>query len=220
MDQCILKGDIEITDNIDFVREIMYSNIPNTKIISLDENGTLPLDHPNVLGGVCLLPPMDALIAEADGDEQSFDIIYFNHFSEPFVEQFVVALITFLFKGGHLILYYPELNSVIGTKLLQMFWNKYGINIGRVGFSNCSYDKSCTPIWLGYMYSIDILSSYELLYLYPNDALIPQQIMDKLLLDISPYRKDFQDKVDYILALRSKLKEQPYLKIPIHFIME
>ena len=36
----ILKGDISITDNIQFVREILYSNIPNTKIISLDETNS------------------------------------------------------------------------------------------------------------------------------------------------------------------------------------
>lgn len=220
MGQCILKGDIQITDNIDFVREIMYSNIPNTKIISLDESCSLPLDHPNILGGACLLPPMDALIAEADGDEQSFDIIYFNHFSEPFVEQFVIALIVFLFKGGHLIMYYPELDTNIAPKLLQMFWNKYGISIGKIGFNECIYDESCTPIWLGYIYSIDIINPYELLYLYPNDAMIPQQIMDKLLLDISPYGSGYQDKVNFILDLRYKIKEQPKLKVPIYQIME
>lgn len=219
--QTILKGDIQITDNIGFVREMMYSNVPNIKIISLDEDGKLPLDHPNVLGGLSLLPPMDALIAEADGDEQSFDIIYFNHFTDPMVEQFVVALIAYLFSiGGHLIMYSPDINSLITNKLIQMFWKRYGIGIGVIGFSECTYDDSCIPIWLGFLYSIHNIGPIEMLYLYPNEALISQSIMDQLLIELSPFGETYQDKINFILDLRIKVKENPKVKIPIYQLTE
>lgn len=215
----ILKGDINITNDINLVREILYSNSPDIKIISLDEGCNLPLDHPNVLGGVCLLPPMDALIAEADGDEQTFDVIYFNHFTEPFVEQFVIALIIFLYYGGHLIMYHPELNSPTGQKLLKMFWNRYGIGIGIVGSTVCTFDGSCVPIWLGYLYMIHSISSYEFLLLYPEDALIPQNIIDELLMDLSPFGDNYQQKIETFVRLRSRLKTNKNIISPIHQII-
>ena len=58
-----LKGTIFVTDNVDLV---LKSSINNTKIISLDEDGVLP-QSPNIVGGLCLLPPIDAKIAEGDG---------------------------------------------------------------------------------------------------------------------------------------------------------
>ena len=95
---CILKGAINITDNSLFVRDIMYSNNDNIKIITLDETGSIPTNHPSVLSGTCLLPPVDALIAEADGDEQLYDSIYMNYFSEdPYVIEFIGALIIYLY---------------------------------------------------------------------------------------------------------------------------
>src|SRR5574344_397895 len=153
---------------------------------------------------------MDALIAEADGDEQSFDIIYFNHFTNPMVEQFVIALIAYLYSvGGHLIMYSSELNSPIINKLIQMFWKRYGIGIGVVGFSECTFDDSCAPIWLGFLYSIRSISPLEMLYLYPKEALIPQPIIDQLLIELSPFGDTYQDKINFILDLWSKGKENP-----------
>ena len=46
---CILKGAINITDNSLFVRDIMYSNNDNIKIITLDENFCQPYDYQYML---------------------------------------------------------------------------------------------------------------------------------------------------------------------------
>ena len=212
----ILKGDISITDNIQFVRELMYSNLPSIKIISLDESNSLPLEHPAIIGGTCLLPPIDALIAEADGDEPEFDRIYSDHFMTPFIDQFVGALIVSLMNGNNLVIYYPELDTNIAPKLMEQFWRRYGIGIGIVNQKQPVYDDTCIPIWLGYAYTIGVITGRDYLYAYPINTQIPQRILDLLLLEFKPIGDSYNDKINYIYSLIYKFKENSNLIIPIH----
>jgi len=216
----ILNGTMSITDNLGFVREMMNSGNPNIRIVSLDEDNILPTDHPLVLGGTCLLPPMDALIAEADGDEHLFDTCYSNHFNDPFVTQFIGALITFLHNGGNILYFCPELDTNIGKKFIQHFWVRYGIGISIIGANQCvpMTDNSCIPIWLQFIYQTGSIHAFELLYFYPEDAMIPDNMMDRLLIEISPVGDSFEDKVRYILDLRSKLKKNAQTIVPLRSV--
>lgn len=215
----ILKGNISITNNIGVIREMLFSNVENVKFLCLDDEGQLPLNHPNVLGASCLLPPMEALIAEADGDEKLFDSIYFEHFNEPFIFQFTTALIISLYNGMNLVLYYPELDTNIVPKLRQHFFQRYGIWIGIMGTPDCcKYDMSCTPMWLDFIYLQNAMTPMEFLLQYPTKAKIQQNIMDKLLLDLQPYGNSLKEKCDYILSLWNKLKQKPNIKSAIHSI--
>ena len=211
----ILKGDISITDNINFVKEVLYSNIPNTKVISLDENNAIPLEHPNVIGGTCLLPPIDALIAEADGDEMLFDQVYSEHFMTPFVDQFVGALIISLMRGTNILLYYPELDTNIAPKLMEQFWRRYGIGIGIINQKQKVYDESCTPMWLGYAYTAKAINGRDYLYAFPINCQIPDMILQYLIIELSPVVDNYEGKVQYIYDLVEKFKQKPDLIIPI-----
>ena len=214
----LLKGNIQITDNIDFVREILYS-VPNIKIIDMDdEEHKLPQQHPNVIGGQCLLPPVDAMIAEADSDEPLFDSIYATHLGDKFAYQFICGLVIYLYNGGNLLLYCPDGGSTVFKKFLQFMWILYGIKIGITPYENAVYDESCIPIWLGMIYKTNAFDSIEFLREYPIDAMIPGEIMDKLLVELSPLG-DFNQKSQYILDLRKKLKEKPDIKVPIFEIL-
>lgn len=215
-----LKGDIQITDNIGFVREILYSDTPNIKVISMDEDGAIPLEHPDVIGGTCLLPPMDALIAEADGDEVAFNEIYMNHFYDPFVDQFISALISYLFVGGNLLIYHPNVSIFSCAKFREIIWILYGINIGIVGQQNCSYDQKCVPVWLCMIYMINAILPIDFLRLYPVESLIPNNIMDKLLVDMAVFEDGYENKVRRILHIRDILKTNPNIKIPLFKVIE
>lgn len=205
-----------MTDNLEFTKEILFSNTPNTKIVSLDEDGALPLDHPNVLGGTCLLPPVDAMIAEEDGNEALYDAIYTEIFDAPFLAQYVGALVIYLFNGGNLLLYVPDLNSNTAKELRNIFWKRYGIGIGVMGQVNMFLDNSCIPMWLEMIYGANAMSPIQFLYLYPEKVVIQPPFMDKLLTELSPFGKTYQDKMDYIMSLVHKLKEKPNLVIPIY----
>ena len=131
----VIKGTAYITDN----PEIIY-NTPmnsNTRIVSLDEDDVL-VKNDAIITGTCLLPPVQAKIAEADGNEQLYDTIYMNHLLEPYQQQFISALISFLYKGGNLIFFLPEIGYTnTMEKFIALMYSRYGIHIGLIDVFQC-----------------------------------------------------------------------------------
>lgn len=209
----ILKGTIFITDSLDFIYNAKLDG--RTKIISLDEDDIL-MDSKDIIGGTCLLPPIEAKIAEADGNEQLYDSIYCNHLLLPFQQQFVAALISFLYKGGNLILFLPEIGyNNTSNKLVEHLYRVFGIHPGIVGDknpqnANCYYDATCIPIWLNLIFGVGAISAYEYLYKYPEDAVLSNnEIMNQLILQINPYGESIQDKINYIERFRRLIHKNP-----------
>ena len=212
----ILKGTIYITDK----EEVIY-NIPldgSTRIINLDEDGIL-MEHDLIIGGTCLLPPIEAKIAEADGNEQLYDTIYSNPLLEPFQQRFIGALMAYLYRGGNLVLFLPELGyNNTRNKLVQHMFIKYGIHIGIIGDqnpqnANCYYDDRCIPIWMNMIYASKTISPYEYLYMYPIDApLENRSVINDLINDIKPYCKTYNEKIQYVLDFHKKIHQNSKLR--------
>lgn len=216
----MLTGTIYITDNL----EIIYNTPINqkSKIISLDEDDVLG-EMKDVIGGTCLLPPMEAKIAEADGNEQVYDNIYSNHLLMPFQQQFISALIAFLYRGGNLILFLPELGYNNTTrKFIEHLFRLYGIHPGIIGDknpvnANCYYDTKCIPIWLNLIYTAKVISPYEYLIMYPLDASITNESVMMTLIDqIKPYGGTIRQKRNYILRLHKLIHKNPKCTPAIH----
>lgn len=214
----ILTGRIDITDNLDFVKEVVFTRPLNTTIINLDEE--VKLDSDNVLGGGALLPPPEAIMAEIDGDEPSYDAIYNMYYdNDPFVIHYVSAIINYLYRGNNLLLYYPDLNpteSMTIPKFLKLFWDRYGICIGVINQRDCAYDWKCIPMWLNMMYTARMLPTRDFLLKYPIDARVEEPILELLVNDIRPINKTFIEKKQYVLSLIRKIKQKPELKIPFY----
>ena len=207
----MLKGNIYITDNLDIIQ-----NAPQTgvQIISLDEDGALDyIVDCNYIGGTCLLPPIDAKIAESDGDEMKYDACYSTHLLQPYQRQFIASLIGYLFRGlGDIILYLPDIEDTITAKKLVFFMTSlYGIHIGLIGHidpqvCSCYYDNTCVPMWLNMIYEVNIISPYEYLELYPMDAIIPEEVIRKMNYDLCPYGvKNYKDIQLFVRDLHEKI---------------
>lgn len=213
----ILTGTAFITGD----DQIIYNTIMNgmTKIINLDEDGIL-MEHDSIIMGTCLLPPVQAKIAEADGNEQLYDTIYVNHLLEPYQQQFISALISFLYKGGNLIFFLPELGYTnTMEKFIALMYSKYGIHIGLIGsqnpsVANCYYDDRCIPIWLNMIYSVRVIDAYEYLLKYPLDAPLRgnTRILELLIKDINPFEKTINNKIAYIERLHKLIHENPKVR--------
>jgi len=208
----MLKGNIYITDNLDVIQ-----NAPQTgvQIISLDEDGALDLIvNCNYIGGTCLLPPIDAKIAESDGDEVRYDTIYSTHLLQPYQRQFIASLIGYLFRGlGDIIFYIADIEDTITAKKFIFFMtNLYGIHIGLIGHldpqvCSCYYDNSCIPMWLKMIYEINVISPYEFLELYPLNAVIPKEVIVKMNYDLCPYGvKNIKDVENFVRDLHEKIQ--------------
>lgn len=216
MNKNVLKGTIYVTDNMDFVTSVPDQSV---KIISLDEDNRLNPNDPNVVIGTCLLPPIEALIAEADGDEDLYNIHYINHLNSPYVQEFIGVLISALYRGISLLLFAPQMKENISiVKLRQHLWSLYGITIGIVGGESCSFDPRCIPIWLNMVYSANVISPYEFLIEYPENVIFNNMIMNKLISEIKPVGNSYEDRVEFIKAFHSKLKNKPQTKSAIYDI--
>lgn len=212
---CILRGDISITDNFDFIRDIITSPPNNNiKVISLEEVPSIDMNLPNVIGGTFILPPIEAMMAAANGDEEMFIQLYVDHLNTPAVMEFISLIITVLYKGTNIILFYPEDDLHLKEYIVDIFFKRYGILIGEVGQRQCQYDVSCEPIWLESIYDVGAIDPYELLYLYPEEALLQDRLIYSLINAIRPLGNNYQERVQVILDLRHKLKDKRDLIVP------
>ena len=212
----LLKGKIDITDNLDFVRDLVVNPVSKLFVVNLDEDTDLQGD--NVLMGACLLPPPEAIMAEVDGDEVSYDIIYNMYFNNPEVVNFMAGLIAFLYIGGMLVLYYPSLDtseSVTMTKMLNLIWEKFGIGIGIVNLVPGRYNESYLPIWLNILYDNYVITTDEFLCLMPPEVELPNEINNRLLWELKPFGGGYNDKLLFIKDLMMKKKQNPAVRSPI-----
>jgi len=206
--EIILKGSIDITDNLQFVQEMISIGNLNLVIINLDEYND-QIRGENVIQGAELLPPPAAVIAEQDGDMTAYNYIYDSWYNDPSIQLFVTGLITTLYRGKNILFYYPELNdqeSITIPKLFEMFWRRFGIRFGVTGVSPAYYDFKSTPVWLNLMFQYGVVGVNEYLTLYPDDARIQPREMERLVSIVKPTE---QDKPKAILEYQKKLKQNP-----------
>lgn len=215
-----LLGDIYITTDKNIVFETMNMR-PDVKLISLDEDNELRIDPKYFISGTILLPPVEAIIAEVDGNEQKYDYIYSSHLSSEPVKEYIACLIAFMYKGGSVLLYYPDSdykNTL--TKLLFFIMTIYGIHIGLIGDPNngvCYLDGRYEGFCLDIMYYYTrIIDWREYLYQYPSSLPINDSIMNIILEQMKPYGDTYKEKLDTVLRIRERIKKNPKIIVPIN----
>ena len=215
----ILKGSILLATNINQINQVL-TRMPDTKIISMSEERDI--DPRYVLSGTILLPPIEAIIAEVDGDEQKYDMIYGRYLFSSNVKEYMASILAYLYKGGKLLLYFPvkEYNNSI-NKLLGALLTMYGIHVGIIGDPNRDnatyyYDSNLEAFQLDLIYFYTgIIDWREYLYYYPINVPISDQMMNILFNNIRPYGDTFNERLEVINRLRIGIKANPYLSIPI-----
>lgn len=216
----ILKGLIYITDDVNVVYQFPIG--PMNKIINLDEDDVLP-ENNSIVGGTCLLPPIDAKIAEADGDEILYNSRYIDHLQAPYQQQFIAALLSFLFKGGNLLLFLPELGYTnTRDKFIAFMYMLYGIHIGIMNnpdpnMATCYYDSTAIPIWLNLIYCSGVISAKDYLLLMPEDASVVNndRVIDMLMMELKPYGETIKSKLDSIVRMHKAVHKNPNTVTPI-----
>lgn len=202
----ILNGHISAhTDMRDL--ECVYDD--GLVIIDLDEEPRKPRSFGGrrVIKGTCLIPPVDALIAEADGNEAVFNAIYYKHFTSPEVQLFLGAIVTFLFKGGNMAIYYPTDNEVLVYKLIEMMDYTIGVRPSFRTFNISGiFNPDFAPTWIEMIFDTDSVDPYLLLTVYPCDKPISGLLLDKFIYVLRIPGRTYQDKVDTVFRLRERLK--------------
>jgi hypothetical protein len=148
-----------------------------------------------------------------------YDNIYSGYLLDPAPQEFMSAMLSYLYKGGNLLLYLPESDEFSTTmKLIQHIHARFGVHIGLIGhpnpeIANCYYDIRFTPIWLNMIYTVSVIDPYEYLANYPLEAPLDNNVvMHKLVDEISPVEDTIEGKINYIISLHKLLHNNPVVR--------
>ena len=213
-----MPGSISLIFDPKIVCDIMMKNA-TVKVISLDEENCVPMlcdeNNPQVIPGTILLPPVEALWALIDGNNDMFIQIYHSYLVTPEVMNYVATMITAAYQGINLIIYYPEENDMKIKYLYHYFQTNYGITIALNSQMPFMWDPMSVPLYCNSIYSVKAMTPREYLTCYPCDAIIPDQIM----LEIASYipGDTLESKFSLINRMREVFKRRPNAIVPIKF---
>jgi hypothetical protein len=214
----MLTGKIFMTSNLDQV----YNRPMNEKVIviNMDEDNKLSQKIPDCIEGLCLLPPVEAMIAEVDGDEVKYNSLYLTHLFNQ--QDFMSAIIAFLYKGGNALIYLPDSFTYTKQKLLEFIFTVYGIHIGDLedpANSQCFYNLQSVPFWLNILYIRDLISYLDWLRMMPLDAYDQQGILGgnpesfmKVMYEFNPYTDDPNKKAELVKEFHQKIHKNNKLR--------
>lgn len=214
---CIFRGQIHITDDINLITSILQAPFNDRlRIIDLEEQCKFK-NHPMVLNGEALMPPIVCQQAEVNGDEQGYTQGYIEFLQQPFQYEFLTAMLGYMYrKGGSFLIYVSDIRTILAVKIREVFTYLFGIEIGIYGTVNCVFDLGRTYQWLSILYTGNFISDYEFLRDYPLNCEIDPFIMQSLIANLHIYGDNYQDQINTVYQLCNRLKENPYLVNPIY----
>lgn len=220
----MLKGTIFITKDPQVIINRPLDN--SMVIINMDEDHKLSETIPNAIEGITLLPPVEAKIAEVDGDEVRYNSLYLTHLYNQ--QDFMSAIIAFLYKGGNMIIYLPDEYNYTRQKLCELIFHIYGIHIGDLEDPNnnqCFYNLKCIPFWLNILFKRDLISWMDWVKMMPIDAYDMNGVLggdpylfNKAVLCMNPYAESISEKVDEFKNFHKMIHQNPMLKPAIRGI--
>lgn len=81
-----------------------------------------------------LLPPTSAIMADADGDINTFNQLYFNYLCSPQVREFISVIFQLMIRGMNVFIYVDKteaMNLNFCSVLLEFFASMYGVVLGN-----------------------------------------------------------------------------------------
>ena len=147
----MITGTINIVTDINLAMQWSQQ----CKVLFIGElNSQLP---PNFIEYSILLPPVEALEAEINGDTQTYNNIYTQHLTyNPYCQEAIATILAAINKGVNIIFYIEEGNNLSHKDfLMSYFFNVFGITLGS-DITNFSYKWDYVGIintiiytWLG-----------------------------------------------------------------------
>ena len=213
----IANGILSITNDINVAAASVNAN---TKVLMLTESVEYNHNSPDLISGVCLLPPPAAKIAEIDGDAQRFFGMYTEYLLSDVPVDFFAIILSYLYKGGNFVLFTEsDLNEAWVGVLLNHILNYYGITVA-MGTVPPAYNMNFNNSNANIVYNSRNMDWKQYLLEYDaNISPIPNHILEKLFYEsaILPSNTDAATAVKYYNDLSVALKRSPNSEVPIAF---
>lgn len=201
----MLKGSIYIVSD----ENILLNMIQNHRVITIGDVDKQFAMQINAIEGDLLLPPYPAIMAECNGDMNSFIHLYTMHLSDLDVLGFVKEIIRGLYLGCNYVFYLPKAQAGMAYSkvLLEYFRMNFGITVGSPT-NNFIYDITYNGVICSLLYSYNYISIDEFFFHYPPVIPIDDNSIIKLIREVNPYvpNTDFDTYRQYFYNYKEKIK--------------
>ena len=179
------SGTIYMTSDINMVQ----NNINSCKVLMVT-NEPLFQNHPNRVAATILLPPTQAIIADADDDMQTFEALYYNYLISDEVTEFISIVLYVLYTGVNVLIYIPSEDvkslSYVGF-LLEFLKNNYGIQVGTDAIPYL-LDINYLPMIVDMLYLNELISYKDVIMSF-SISMISDMSICKMYADSNPYTR-------------------------------
>lgn len=216
----MFKGDIFITDDIQLATNLSYDQ--RYRVFALMDNyETVFGQNSRVIGMPFLLPPYTALEEENMGNLQNFYNLYYQHLASDEADNYIVTLLTGLYRGFNILFYVPadESDMEYSRALLKYIQDIFGLTIGSKENPNSGFNMAFEDIIRIKMYFYGNIPAMDLVENIKN------KIMDPILCDRMCHELGISSDGDpiaaidrYITNYRASKTAQPKLIDPPFYI--
>lgn len=212
------NGTIYMTSDLNMVQ----SNINNCKVLMVT-NEPLFEGHQNKVAATILLPPTQAIIADADDDMETFQTLYYQYLISDEVTEFISLIFYVLHTGINILLYIPseDVKSLdyVGF-LLSFISNNYGIKIGTdnipFDFNNNYQSLICDMLYLN-----DLIDYKDVMMTFPM-SIVSSMCIDKLYSEMRPFTRsdDVIFRRNYFINYQNKILRNKFIENVVSYRKE
>ena len=196
-------GTIYMTSDLNMIQ----SNINTCKVLMVT-NEPLFEGHQNRVSATILLPPTQAIIADADDDIQTFQSLYYQYLISDEVTEFISLIFFVLHTGINIMIYIPkeDVKSLDYVSfLLGFMMNNYGIQIGTESIP-FSFNPNYITVISDMLYLNNLIDYADMITSFPVQSMSDMSI-SKLYMDINPYSRfdNINDMRNYFLNYQNRI---------------
>lgn len=203
----MISGTINITNDPELI--LALSSTHTIICVSGETSHYRDLIHAsNAMVASILLPPYEALVADIDGDMETFKNIYFSHLSNGEAFEYLLLIIRAIFDGKHILLFTTKTESEMSyvPAILEYMYFNFGIMIGTET-NSFALDHYKYHIILELLFMHDLLDLNTFIYLYPADIPIQNQyVVSKAMNILPPHQGTMEEFVLIVNDMKNRSK--------------
>lgn len=149
------------------------------------------LNHPSIITAGSLLPPIEAIQLELDGNIDAANALYIQYLNSAEADPYVSIILAAAIKCVPIGIMFgkDEMNQKFPLMLVNYLFNKFGIILGVLNKVNPSIVYQALPYDLAKLYMMNIIDYAAFMMAHPDDLPIHPSVLSKLAMENYPLVK-------------------------------